>query len=124
MAASIDCDIERSARAWEQRNNRQQNQTPWKRQGYGKGGGTWRRGRSGRHPMYQALGDEEAIRRRRYQEFLEEAIPPGEWELIREAVKRGQLTGNTRFAEAVEQIIGRRTERRGPGRPLKNEPEG
>ncbi len=75
-------------------------------------------------PMYQALGDEEAIQRRRYQELLEEAIPPGEWELIREAVKRGQLTGNTQFSEAVEQIIGRRIERRGPGRPLKNEPEG
>ena len=28
------------------------------------------------------------------------------------------------IAEAVEQIIGRRIERRDPGRPLKNEPEG
>ncbi len=28
------------------------------------------------------------------------------------------------IAEAVEQIIGRRIERRGPGRPLKSEPEG
>lgn len=53
-------------------------------------------------PMYQALGDENAVRRNRYQKFLEEAIPTGEWELIREAVKRGQLTGNKKFAEAVE----------------------
>lgn len=74
-------------------------------------------------PMYQALGDEDAIRRHRYQTFLEEAIPPGEWELIREAVKRSQLTGNLRFADAVEQIVGRRIERRGPGRPHKSEPE-
>jgi putative transposase len=74
-------------------------------------------------PMYQALGGDEATRRGRYQKFLEEAIPSGEWELIRESVKRGQLTGNTRFSEAVEQIIGRRIERRGPGRPLKSEPE-
>ena len=42
-----------------------------------------------------------------------------EWELIRVSVKRGQLTGNTRFSAAVEQIIGRRIERRGSGRPLK-----
>ena len=32
------------------------------------------------------------------------------------AVKRGQLTGNSRFAEQVEQIVGRRIETRGPGR--------
>ncbi|HEX5362955.1 MAG TPA: transposase, partial [Gallionella sp.] len=74
-------------------------------------------------PMYQALGDDETTRRSRYLKFLEEAIPSGEWELIRESVKRGQLTGNTRFAEAVEQIIGRRIARRGPGRPPKDEPE-
>ena len=69
--------------------------------------------------MYQALGDDEIMRRYKYLQFLKEAIPPGEWELIRESVKRGQLTGNTRFADAVEQIIGRRIERRGQGRPLK-----
>lgn len=71
-------------------------------------------------PMYQALGGEDAIRRHRYQTFLDEVIPPGEWELIREAVKRSQLTGNTRFADAVQQIVGRRVERRGPGRPHKS----
>ena len=70
-------------------------------------------------PKYQALGADEVMRRYKYQKFLEEAIPPGEWELIRESVKRGQLTGSTRFAAAVEQIIGRQIERRGPGRPLK-----
>ncbi len=74
-------------------------------------------------PMYKALGDDETTRRTRYQVFLEEAIPSGEWELIGESVKRGQLTGNVRFAEAVAQIIGRRIERRGPGRPRKCEPK-
>jgi REP-associated tyrosine transposase len=72
-------------------------------------------------PMYLALADDEASRRNKYQAFLEEAIPSGEWELIREAVKRNQLTGNARFADAVEQIVGRRIERRGPGRPGKCE---
>lgn len=71
-------------------------------------------------PMYLALADDDTTRQHRYQKFLEEAIPTGEWELIRESVKRGQLTGNTRFAEAVEQIIGRRLEHRGPGRPNKS----
>lgn len=70
-------------------------------------------------PMYLALGEEEAIRRQRYQAFLETGIPDTEWALIHQAVKRGQLTGNARFAEQVEQIVGRRIETRGPGRPLK-----
>jgi len=50
-------------------------------------------------------------------------IPGGEWRLIREAVKRGQLTGNSRFAEQVEKIVGRRIETRGPGRPVKEASE-
>ena len=70
-------------------------------------------------PMYLGLGDEEPIRRQKYQAFLEEGIPSDEWTLIHEAVKRGQLTGNTRFAEQVEAIAGRRIETRGPGRPSK-----
>jgi hypothetical protein len=59
-------------------------------------------------------------RRKRYREFLREGIPSGEWTLIRKAVKRGQLTGNSRFAEQVEQIVGRRIETRGAGRPVKD----
>lgn len=44
-------------------------------------------------PMYLALGEDEAGRRERYLAYLNDAIPEGEWQLIREAVKRGQLTG-------------------------------
>lgn len=64
---------------------------------------------------------EDESRRNKYRLLLEEAIPPGEWELIREAVKRNQPTGNTWFADEVEKIVGRRVERRGPGRPPKDE---
>lgn len=53
----------------------------------------------------------------RYRRFMYEAIPEGEWELIREAVQRGQLTGNARFADEVERITGKRIEQRRPGRP-------
>lgn len=72
-------------------------------------------------PCYLALGDSETERRDRYRSFLKAAIPSGEWELIREAVQRGQLTGTTRFTDEVAGILGRRVERRGRGRPAKSE---
>ena len=40
--------------------------------------------------MYQALGYSEVIRQTRYKRFIEEAIPPGERELIRESVNHRQ----------------------------------
>jgi putative transposase len=72
-------------------------------------------------PCYLALAASESERRRRYQDFLQAAIPSGEWELIREAVQRGQLTGSDRFTDEVAGILGRRVERRGRGRPAKSE---
>jgi putative transposase len=68
-------------------------------------------------PCYSALGNTETERRAHYRSFLHAAIPAGEWELIREAVQRGQLTGSARFTEEVAAILGRRVERRGRGRP-------
>ncbi len=70
-------------------------------------------------PFYLALGQNDAERRRRYREFLLAAIPSGEWDLIRSAVQRGQLTGADRFTDEVAGILGRRLERRGQGRPAK-----
>ena len=54
-----------------------------------------------------------------YRAYLRMGIPDGEWDLIREAVQRGQLTGEDRFVAQVESALGRRIERRGPGRPRK-----
>jgi putative transposase len=68
-------------------------------------------------PAYLGLGANETERRRRYREFLRAAVPLGEWELIRDAARRGQLTGTERFTEDVAKIIGRRIERRAQGRP-------
>ena len=68
-------------------------------------------------PCYFALAATEAQRRSRYREFLQTAIPSGEWELIRQAVQRGQLTGTERFTDEIAAILGRRVERRGRGRP-------
>ena len=68
-------------------------------------------------PCYQELGIDESARRERYSEFLQNAIPEGEWGLIRTAVRRGQLTGNDVFSKQVAATLGRRIGNRGPGRP-------
>ena len=52
-------------------------------------------------------------------DYIRSAIPEGEWELIRTAVSRGQLTGGDRFVEEIKRITGRRIEARGRGRPRK-----
>jgi len=70
-----------------------------------------------RNPCYEGLGELEAERAKRYREFVRSGIPAGEWDLIREALQRGQLTGNARFADEIEAIIGRRIENRKQDRP-------
>ena len=69
------------------------------------------------NPAYLDLADNEADRRARYARFVEQGVPEQELSLMREALQRGQLTGNQRFVNEVEQIIGCRIERRRPGRP-------
>ncbi|WP_026289369.1 transposase [Thioalkalivibrio sp. ALMg11] len=68
-------------------------------------------------PAYRELADDNAERRVRYARFVEQGVPEQELSLMREALQRGQLTGNQRFVDEVEQIIGCRVERRRPGRP-------
>ena len=68
-------------------------------------------------PAYRELADDDAERRVRYAQFVEQGVPEQELSLMREALQRGQLTGNQRFVDEVEQIIGCRVERRRPGRP-------
>ena len=70
-------------------------------------------------PCYEALGISDDERATHYREFVRSAIPVGEWELLREALQRGQLTGTERFVGEVEAIIGRRIENRKRGRPRK-----
>ena len=68
-------------------------------------------------PAYCELADDNAERRVRYARFVEQGVPEQELSLMREALQRGQLPGNQRFVDEVEQIIGCRVERRRPGRP-------
>jgi putative transposase len=71
----------------------------------------------GPDPAYLGLGNSEQARRLAYKDFLHDAIPEGEWALIRESLQRGQLTGTQRFVDEVARIAGRRVEFRRPGRP-------
>jgi len=71
-------------------------------------------------PCFEGLGNSKDERAMRYREFVQSAIPAGEWELIREALQREQLTGTKRFCDEIEAIIGRRIENRKQGRPRKD----
>lgn len=66
-------------------------------------------------PCFRALGDTRLERQVRYRQWVRAAIPKGEWEFIRVAVQRGQLTGGKAFRSSVEQLTGRRVETRAPG---------
>jgi putative transposase len=68
-------------------------------------------------PCFRALGPTLAHQRLRYKELLNQAIPADEWESIRAAVQRGQLTGNDKFTDEIERVSGLRIENRGQGRP-------
>jgi putative transposase len=46
-------------------------------------------------------------------------IAADEWQLIRQSLQRGQLTGSSRFVDEIEQKIERRVEFRGPEIPRK-----
>ena len=71
-------------------------------------------------PCYLALGSTQQQRSERYEAFVRGAVSQEELSLSREGPQRGQLTGNSRFVNEVEQIAGLRVERRGQGRPRRN----
>ena len=62
------------------------------------------------HPCFVALGKTHYERHGCYEKFVRGVIPDGEWGLIRKSVQRGQLTGNDKFIDDVEKMIGRRIE--------------
>ena len=72
-------------------------------------------------PLFQELGQNENERAKKYREWIKGTIPEGEWDWIRQAVQRGQLTGSRRFVDEIAQKIERRIELRGQGRPKKNQ---
>lgn len=72
------------------------------------------------HTRYLALGDDKTSRQQHYRAYASSAISSAEWDFIRDAVRRSQLTGDTQFIDQVESIVGRRIEHRKQGRPEKN----
>lgn len=54
-----------------------------------------------------------------YEAYICASEDHGETSFLRESVNRNQLTGNIRFIDEIEQITGRRYERRNQGRPAK-----
>ncbi len=68
-------------------------------------------------PVTRQLGVSDAERRCAYGRFLATGPDPDEEQLIRDAVRRNQLTGGRGFAEEIERRTGLRIENRGRGRP-------
>jgi putative transposase len=70
-------------------------------------------------PCYLAMGRTDEERQMAYLAFLNEGNSDAQLRLIRDAVRRGQLTGDPDFAGDIASRTGRTIERRGPGRPPK-----
>mgnify|MGYP001816440336 CR=1 FL=1 len=70
-------------------------------------------------PCFLGLAETQAERCVEYRRYLSNDATEVELSLIRQALQRGQLTGNNRFIDAVEKILGRRVEFRAQGRPGK-----
>ncbi|UZE31037.1 transposase [Pseudomonas asplenii] len=70
-------------------------------------------------PCFETLGHTLEDRKAKYRNFVNQEISSEELTLIRESLQRGQLTGNTRFVDEIEAVMGLRIERRGQGRPAK-----
>lgn len=70
-------------------------------------------------PCFRALGDRHPERARRYAAYVRRVVSAEEEKLIRQAVRRNQLTGDERFIDEIAERVGRRIELRGRGRPRK-----
>ena len=68
-------------------------------------------------PVTAGLGSTVAARRLAYSRFVAEGIDPDEHHFLQVAVRRNQLTGDSRFVDEIERRTGRRIESRGRGRP-------
>lgn len=71
-------------------------------------------------PLYLDIGEEDTERQVNYKKWFKESIPPEEWNLIRKAVNKGGVFGNTQFKEKMEKLLGRSFDVREKGRPIRN----
>lgn len=68
-------------------------------------------------PCFETSGLAPEKKRARYVALIEQGIPTSEIQLIRNALQRAQLTGNSVFVDEIEKITGLRITNRGRGRP-------
>lgn len=68
--------------------------------------------------VYLGLAKDDHERHERYKKYLFDGTSKKELEILRESIKRNQLTGDTRFIDEIENRIGIRVEKRGRGRPV------
>lgn len=71
-------------------------------------------------PHYLGLASTAKKRQKEYRDFIMGTISDEEMEQIRNAIQRGQLTGDEKFVEEIEEKVGKRIEFRGQGRPRKD----
>jgi len=75
------------------------------------------------HPLYAALGPDDAQRQAAYLELFNQVLPDKTIASIQLALKQAQPLGNNRFFDAIEQATGQRREPKPRGRPrLPNPP--
>jgi len=72
-------------------------------------------------PCFRILGDSHPERAQSYATYVCGAVSSEEETLIRQALRRNQLTGDEKFIDEIAERVGRRIELRGRGRPEKSE---
>lgn len=70
-----------------------------------------------KHSVFEALGRSPETRALAYRHFVENGTSDRELSIIRQALQRNQVTGNTRFKAEIEARIGRRLSDKPQGRP-------
>ncbi|MEN8132543.1 MAG: transposase, partial [Pseudomonadota bacterium] len=73
------------------------------------------------HALYQELGRDVRSRQEAYRELFRYQLDPGLVDQIRSATNGGFVLGTERFQKKIAAMVGRRTWRGSPGRPVKSD---
>lgn len=86
----------------------------WRRNGFGESDPLIRP-----HPLYEALGPDQASRATAYRTLFDQGLDPETLATLRDATQRGWLPGADRFREEIATALNRPTGPRSRGRPRK-----
>lgn len=75
------------------------------------------------HPLYWALGNTPFQREAAYQGLVEQALSPGEVEMLSAATWKGGVLGSEQFQIGLERQVNRRVRAAKRGRPFKSAPD-